>query len=155
VNIKRTSARRSRPAASLVRLFLSDVIDVASQVNSPTFDVLAMSASDFLAKLDDIDGPSAGLVEAMGGPTVTPSHIEAQADAVALDVLRRSHAALVQLGEDCDPQTIRAGAAACGRIIRHLQHATHGAVNLTLVAGATLAPKSRAAYPDDAQGEAR
>lgn len=140
MNNKRTSARRGRSAASSVRVYLSDVIDVASQVNSPTFDRLAMSASDLRAKLDDLDGPSAGLVEAMGGPAVAPSHTVAVADDVALGVLQRCASALTQFGEDCDPQTIGAGCAACGRIIKHLQRTTQGVVNTRLLESATLAP---------------
>jgi hypothetical protein len=153
VNIKRTGARRGRSAATSVRLYLSDVIDVASQVNSPTFDQIAMSASDFLTRLDAIDGPTAGLIEAMGGPAVTATFTESPADAVALGVLRRSHDALVLLGEDCEAPTIRSGLAACGRIIKHLQHTTRGEVNLTLLAGAALAPKSRRVFPDDGQAQ--
>jgi hypothetical protein len=99
-----------------------------------------MSASDLRAKLDEVDGPRAGLAEAMGFPS-SSSRIEAETDEVALDVLRRSHAALIQLGEDCDPQTIGVGLAACGRVIKQLQRRTQGEVNLALIATASLAPE--------------
>ena len=113
---------------------------IAPTVNSPTFDRLAMSASDLRAKLDAVVGPAAGLAEAMGYPAVASAN-PPETDSTVLDVLARSVAALDQLGADIDGQTVGVGLAACARIIKAHDRAATGGINLALIAAAaSLAP---------------
>lgn len=130
-----------------MRTYLTRVLDVARAGNSPTWDRLAMSASATLRKLDDLEGPKAGLAEAMGFPAVTTRVAAEHVDPVALDVLQRSDASLAEHGEDCDPQTVGNGLRASDAIIKQLQHETGDGVNLGLIASAGPAPRSVVGAP--------
>lgn len=123
---KRTERIRARSTAALVDNYLSDVIDWARSVDTPTADRLAMSADDLRAKAREIDGPSSSLAVSMGAAGER-HRAGARADTVSLDVLRRTSEALLTLGEDADPRNVGVGLAAAARIIKERRTAKQSA----------------------------
>ena len=117
-----TNPRRRLSAMGLADIYLTEVIDWAAQVGTPTADRHAMKSADLQMKASDTTAPGAGLADSMGAPWQTSG--QTTSDTVAVDVLRRSLDALEAQGADIDAQTIGVGLDAADRVIK--AHARDG-----------------------------